>query len=112
MIRVVLSAATGGVNGLAALFADPADAEANAPESVIAALSKSGARVLIVHGDEDAIVPLGNSVRLRESIPGAELAVMEGVGHMPHEEAPAKFVEKVARFVRAGRDARRDGRSA
>ena len=41
MIRVVLSAATGGVNGLAALFADPADAEANAPESVIAALSKS-----------------------------------------------------------------------
>ena len=112
MIRVVLSAATGGVNGLAALFADPADAEANAPESVIAALSISGARVLIVHGDEDAIVPLGNSVMLRESIPGAELAVMEGVGHMPHEEAPAKFVEKVARFVRAGRDARRDGRSA
>lgn len=102
MVRVVLSAATGGAGGLAALFADAADAEANKPENVIAALAGSGARVLIVHGDEDAIVPVGNSARLREMIPGARLAVMEGVGHMPHEEAPERFIAEVAQFVRAG----------
>ena len=102
MVRVVLSAATGGAGGLAALFADAADAEANKPENIIAALAGSGARVLIVHGDEDAIVPIGNSARLREMIPGARLAVMEGVGHMPHEEAPERFIAEVAQFVRAG----------
>ena len=106
MVRVVLSAATGGAGGLAALFADAADAEANKPENVIAALAGSGARVLIVHGDEDAIVPVGNSARLREMIPGARLAVMEGVGHMPHEEAPERFIAEVAQFVRAGQTER------
>ena len=58
-------------------------------------LAASGARVLIVHGDRDRLVPLSNSVRLAESIPGARLVVLEGCGHCPHEEESARFAQVV-----------------
>ena len=44
-------------------------------------------------------MPLANSRRLAEALPGAELAVMGGCGHMPHEEDPDAFVDLVKSFV-------------
>ena len=100
MVRVVLAAATGGVSLARALLgATSPTAEADKPANVIEALRASKARVLIVHGSDDMIVPVGNSRRLAELIPRAELVEMPGVGHMPHEEAPEAFLEAVTAFV-------------
>ena len=100
MVRVVLSAATGGVSlARAMLGAASPTAEADSPANVIEALSKSKARVLIVHGSDDMIVPAGNSRALAERIPRAELVEMPGVGHMPHEEAPEAFLDAVTAFL-------------
>ena len=100
MVRVVLAAATGGVSlARAVLGATSPTAEADKPENIIEALRLSKARVLIVHGSDDMIVPVGNSRRLKELIPRAEMVEMPGVGHMPHEEAPEAFLDAVTAFV-------------
>jgi pimeloyl-ACP methyl ester carboxylesterase len=42
----------------------------------------------LLHGDVDDIVPLGiHSEPLASQIPGAQLTVLRGVGHMPHHAA-------------------------
>jgi pimeloyl-ACP methyl ester carboxylesterase len=118
MVRVVLAAATAGVNDVwaaesakvAAAMRKESPATCDALEDMstdaaatLDALRCSGARVLIVHGDEDAIVPLENSRRLAQALEGGDadvrLVVMRGCGHMPHEEDPDVFVEAVKSFV-------------
>jgi len=55
--------------------------------------------VEILHGDSDATVPLEiHSARLVEAIPGANLVVMEGVGHMPHHADPEAVVAAIDRL--------------
>ncbi|MEL6582779.1 MAG: alpha/beta hydrolase [Pseudomonadota bacterium] len=45
--------------------------------------------VLQIHGTDDTIVPLHiHSERLKAALPGSELLVWEGVGHMPHHARP------------------------
>jgi magnesium chelatase accessory protein len=57
--------------------------------------------VLIVHGSDDFIVPVSNSEKLAQMMPKAQLVVMPGVGHMPHEEDAAKFLDAVKKFIDA-----------
>jgi pimeloyl-ACP methyl ester carboxylesterase len=58
------------------------------PAQVLAA---SGARVLIVHGALDGIVPLANSRKLAAMLGPAvcHLVVLPAAGHMPHEAGPS-----------------------
>lgn len=60
--------------------------------------------VEIVHGVADTIVPLEvHSARLAELIPGANLRVLENVGHMPHHTTPLEVVAAIDRAAaRAG----------
>ena len=51
--------------------------------------------VLLVTGDDDRVVPTEDTLRLAELIDGAQLAVLERTGHVPHEESPVAFVESV-----------------
>jgi 3-oxoadipate enol-lactonase len=54
------------------------------------------APALVVHGDEDLIIPVENGRRLARRIPGAEYVELEGRGHnLPLEEP-----ETVARLIR------------
>jgi len=55
--------------------------------------------VLVVSGDDDRIVPTEESRRLAEEIAGADLALIEDAGHVPHEEQPAAFLEAVGTFL-------------
>ncbi|CAN8076526.1 unnamed protein product [Agarophyton chilense] len=55
-------------------------------------------RILIVHGESDAVVPLSNSRTLAEGF-GAKLQVMKRCGHVPHEEAPVEFSDIVYEFL-------------
>jgi len=54
--------------------------------------------VLIIHGQADALVPVGNSTRLAAMLPGAELVVLPACGHVPQEEQPQQFVDAIVDF--------------
>ncbi len=58
----------------------------------------------ILHGDADITVPLSiHSEPLSQAISGANLVVMEGVGHMPHHADPDAVVAAIDRLnVAAG----------
>lgn len=55
--------------------------------------------VLVISGDDDRIVPTDESRRLAEAIPGAEFALIEEAGHVPHEEQPAAVLEAMGTFI-------------
>ncbi len=54
---------------------------------------------LVVHGDEDRVVPLANGRLLASRMPRAELVVMKGSGHSPMLEEPEAFAEIVCDFL-------------
>lgn len=58
----------------------------------------------IVHGDADTIVPLSiHSEPLSKQVTGANLTVLEGVGHMPHHADPDAVADAIDRAAaRAG----------
>jgi pimeloyl-ACP methyl ester carboxylesterase len=53
---------------------------------------------LLIWGDNDREVPLGDGERLHESIPDSRLIVFRECGHLPQEEYPAEFTKLVAEF--------------
>jgi len=54
---------------------------------------------LVITGDDDRIVPTGNSIQLAQEIPGARLVVLENCGHLPQEECPDAFMHSVVDFI-------------
>lgn len=58
-----------------------------------------GAPTLVVWGDQDPICPRDDQEALLAAIPGAELAVHRGAGHLVHWERPAEVAADVARLV-------------
>lgn len=55
----------------------------------------------IVHGDADTIVPLTvHSIPLSQQITGANLTVLDGIGHMPHHAAPEAVTAAIDRAAR------------
>ena len=54
---------------------------------------------LIVVGDEDRLTPRPLSEAMHQAIPGSELAVIEGAGHLSNLEQPAAFNLALARFL-------------
>ena len=55
--------------------------------------------VLVITGDEDKMVPAGNSQLLAEGIPGAELYIMQGAGHGFFRERPDEVHRVVTAFL-------------
>ena len=55
---------------------------------------------LLLYGELDARSPLSVAESLRASIPGAELVVIPGVGHVANLENPNAFNQAVRQFVR------------
>ena len=62
-------------------------------------LSELSMPVLVVTGDDDRIVPTGESLRLAQDIPAAGLVVFPACGHTPQEECPQAFLEAVLTFL-------------
>lgn len=54
---------------------------------------------LVVHGDEDMIIPVENGRRLAERLPDAEYVELTGRGHNLMLEEPATFAGLVLRFL-------------
>jgi pimeloyl-ACP methyl ester carboxylesterase len=54
---------------------------------------------LLIHGDDDRIIPLDSSHRLHETIPNADLFIIEGGGHAPNARDPVKVNLTIAAFL-------------
>ncbi len=62
-------------------------------------LKKVNVPSLIIHGDADPLVPLDGGKDTANSIPGAELLIIEGMGHnIPAEVAP-KIIDAITRHA-------------
>ena len=62
-------------------------------------LGSYAGRVLVLHGDEDAIVPLSYSNRLKETYDACELVVLENEGHGFTAKGGKRAVERVLQFL-------------
>ena len=60
---------------------------------------------LVLHGTEDRMIPVENGRRLAARIPGAELVLLEGAGHLYHSERAAEADAAVLDFIRRHADA-------
>jgi len=58
-----------------------------------------GMPVQIIWGDRDPIIPVKHAHSAHNAMPGSQLAIFEGVGHLPQLEAPERFVEVLERFI-------------
>jgi len=59
------------------------------------------ARTLVVHGDQDRLIPLDAARELVRRRPDWPLTVLKGVGHIPMMEAPERFLETVSPWLDA-----------
>jgi pimeloyl-ACP methyl ester carboxylesterase len=55
--------------------------------------------VIVITGDDDRIIPTEYSVQASKNIPGSQLVILPGCGHVPHEECPAAFMDAVVQFL-------------
>lgn len=57
------------------------------------------APTLVMHGDKDVLIPPENGKLLQELIPGAEMALIPGVGHMFWWEKPEESARAIVQFL-------------
>ena len=55
--------------------------------------------VLVMWGDEDALIPVSAGLWYDSQLPDSRLVVYEGIGHLPHEEAAGKSSAYLARWL-------------
>jgi len=61
---------------------------------------------LIVWGAQDPFIPVEHAIATHAAIPDSRLEIFEGIGHFPHCEAPARFVEVLVDFMTSTAPAR------
>jgi pimeloyl-ACP methyl ester carboxylesterase len=62
-------------------------------------LAQLSAPTLIMHGTDDRLIPVANAQLFKDAISGADLALFEGVGHVPQEEIPDESAAAVRDFL-------------
>jgi pimeloyl-ACP methyl ester carboxylesterase len=54
---------------------------------------------LILWGTEDTWIPVAQGKRLQQALPGSNLVILNGVGHVPMEESPTETVAEYLSFL-------------
>jgi 3-oxoadipate enol-lactonase len=62
-------------------------------------LARIAVPTLLIAGDEDTNAPLKTMTRMAETIPGARLEVLAGIGHLAPLECPDRYADIVRRFL-------------
>ena len=70
-----------------------------APGADTALLAAVTAPTLILWGGKDRLIPPSTAARFRRLLPAAALIVYPDLGHVPHEEDPARTVRDAAAFL-------------
>jgi pimeloyl-ACP methyl ester carboxylesterase len=76
--------------------------QAPSGEAGTAPLARLRLPVLLLWGAQDRLTPPALGEALRAVIPGSRLQLLDGVGHLPQEEAPGQSLAAVLPFVEAG----------
>ena len=106
-LRYQASIQPGFQESFAAMFPAPRQAWVDAMASPEAAIRALPHETLVVHGREDQVIPLDNSLTLAQWIPQAQLHVFGQCGHWTQIEHAARFARLVENFL-AEADATRD----
>jgi pimeloyl-ACP methyl ester carboxylesterase len=64
-------------------------------------LGEIGCPVLVIQGENDILVPLGDAIEFCELIPSSELLTMADTGHVPMFERPVQFNDALLDFIAA-----------
>ncbi|MFZ5616639.1 MAG: alpha/beta fold hydrolase [Pseudomonadota bacterium] len=64
-------------------------------------LNEIGQPTLILWGREDQLIYASAAATFDERLPNAEVVILDGVGHIPMEEAPDATVNAIRRFLEA-----------
>ena len=64
-------------------------------------LGRADMPVLVVWGKQDVLIPVAYGIALAAEFPRAELAVLDGCGHVPIADCPEAFDEAVVPFLAA-----------
>lgn len=64
-----------------------------------AALSGIGVKTLVIWGNDDTFLPIGNGTRLVAQLPRAQLERISSCGHIPHEEHPLAVNRLIEQFL-------------
>jgi pimeloyl-ACP methyl ester carboxylesterase len=62
-------------------------------------LTRISVPALVLVGDQDAITPATGARAMADLIPGAQLELITGAGHLSNLEQPEAFTGAVARFL-------------
>jgi pimeloyl-ACP methyl ester carboxylesterase len=62
-------------------------------------LDRIAARVLLIWGDRDRLVFHHGARPILDTVPGARLELLRGVGHCPQVEVPERFTELLLEFL-------------
>ena len=62
-------------------------------------LARVRAPTLLLWGAQDAMIPPAHAQDYLKAMPGARLFTLPGLGHLPHEEAPAESLPPVLAFL-------------
>jgi pimeloyl-ACP methyl ester carboxylesterase len=65
------------------------------------ALAGIGVPTLIVHGEEDQVIPKSEAEAMAAAIPGSTLHLIAKAGHLPNLEQTAEFNRVVAGFIKS-----------
>jgi 3-oxoadipate enol-lactonase len=73
--------------------------QASVAQDRAAPLEEIAVPTLVIAGDEDRVYPPALAQRMAQRIPGAELAVLEGCGHLSNLEQPERFNAALLDFL-------------
>lgn len=98
-LRYQASIQSGFQESFAAMFPAPRQRWVEAMQSPEAAIRALPHETLVVHGREDAVIPLANSLLLSQWITRAQLHVFGQCGHWTQIEHAARFAQLVENFL-------------
>lgn len=98
--RFQASIRPGAHEAYSSLFPEPRQRWINALATDEDELRAMPHQTMLIHGREDVIVPLANSIRFHELIPNSELHTFGKCGHWTQIEKRDRFVELVVPFLK------------
>lgn len=63
-------------------------------------VSKLPMPTLVIWGSLDQLIPVDNAYKFQRDLPHGTLAILNGVGHVPMEEAPERVIPLVSEFIK------------
>jgi 2-hydroxymuconate-semialdehyde hydrolase len=102
-LRFEASIRPGFQESFAAMFPAPRQRWVDAMTSREASIRRIAHETLVIHGREDRVIPLANSLTLAQWIPRAQLHVYPHCGHWTQIEHAARFAELVGSFLAEAR---------